>query len=921
MNADTNEFEGRATPSEGERLHQLLCATVLGEASEAQRLEVERALATSPQLRAERQRLEATIGLFQDALTDGERLSPAAERELAQALARRRSPPWYARPAFRLAASLVAMGSLGWVAWRSLATEQRVFERSSAPASGAPTGTELARRDAKEQPELRGLGYLPAHGAGPAPSSPAAPKRESTSADFGPQVAAQEPAPAGSAERGELGARAAGRVEENGDLYRFGEVDRLAVDGNALGRSVTPWLGDKLHYDLGVVRSEPQVDPSVFLAAAGEAPSTPSTSSGLSLGAGAPSGPSTIQPGGVPEALGKAFRGDGAPAEAKDGAARDQSGRRIEGLDELGYLDGPVFGVPVQPSEERAADDARRERGGQVRFDGNEFVVAADPKTVEARIRALLDGCRRLPNERPRDMYFRFWGDNGYEYPSIDRLSTFSVDVDTASYALARNYLVSGYLPEKHAVRTEEFLNYFKGDVRPPDEGTFAIETEIAPSLFGETRDSLMLRVAIRGKEISKAERTPVALTFVIDVSGSMREQNRLELVKDALRLLVTQLDARDSVAIVTFTNDARLVLPMTSARNRLAIEQALQPLSPQSGTNTEAGLRLGYEQAHAHLDPNAQNRVVLLTDGVANVGVTDPAAMTERVAAQRKAGIYLNTIGVGMNNHNDGLLEQLADRGDGLCNYVDDAAEAKRALVDNFTGAFQPIARDVKVQVEFDPAQVARYRLLGYENRAIADRDFRDDRVDAGEVGAGHQVVALYELVPAAGRGDGPLAVVRLRWKDPHGEGALEKAHESEHAVTARSVAGSHQQTSPGYRRAVLVAQFAEFLRHSVHANGDSLDRLIDEAQKLGRELRDPEFDELVALVVKSRELILARIASVDRCDARLDELRRIECLRAEAELLGRGEGELSELEGRRATLEREVFDCLQQRMTFSQR
>ncbi|MCK6447253.1 MAG: von Willebrand factor type A domain-containing protein [Planctomycetes bacterium] len=937
MNADTNDFEGRAIPNEGDRLHQLLCAVVLGEASDEERAEVERALATSPELRAEKQRLEATIGLFQGALTDGERLAPIAERELEQALARRRRRPWHAHPGFRIAASFVVFGSAGWIAWRTFeARDVAVRERALPATAAAPEASaskelgkaarthapnvEVARLDRDDARELRELGYT----GGSNDATPAEAKTDAVlgRAASGERVefdggAATTVAPALAAEESE-------RVQEpsnpaDRDAF-LGDLERSLAE-NLLKRTEDYSL-DSLSGGVFVAQSpssaetQPYVGTSLGLGARPGTAGEKARSNGpASPGPGAPAAPGSSGT----DASGDAsrYRYQGAGDSVPPGAPKAEEREAGEAEDSLLLRAALTDATNEEAAKDssRAAGDDRFERGGQVALFGNEFVVVPDPQTIEARIDALLGGCRRLPNERPRDMYFRVWGDNGYEFPRVDRLSTFSVDVDTASYALARNYLVSGYLPEKAAVRTEEFLNYFKGDVKAPEKGTFAIETEVAPSLFGETSDAWMLRVAIRGKEISKSERTPVALTFVIDVSGSMREGQRLELVKDSLRLLVTQLDARDSVAIVAFSNDATLVLPATSAKNRLAIEQALQPLEPLQSTNTEAGLRLGYEQAFAHLDSNAQNRVVLLTDGVANVGITDPNAMLERVVSQRKAGIYLNTIGVGMQNHNDGLLEQLADRGDGLCNYVDDAAEAKRALVDNFTGAFQPIARDVKVQVEFDPAQVERYRLLGYENRAIADQDFRNDAVDAGEVGAGHQVIALYELVPTASRGDGPLATVRLRWKDPRGEGASEQAHESAHAVTAKSVAGAYAATSPGYRRAVLVAQYAEFLRRSVHANGDSLDRLIEEAQKLARELHDPEFDEFVALVVKSRELIVARLANVDPCDRRLDDLRRIECRRAELEYLSRT-GELAELDARRAALEVELRGCLRQRL-----
>ncbi|MCB9914117.1 MAG: von Willebrand factor type A domain-containing protein [Planctomycetes bacterium] len=509
------------------------------------------------------------------------------------------------------------------------------------------------------------------------------------------------------------------------------------------------------------------------------------------------------------------------------------------------------------------------------------------------RVRVILDDCRRRPNERPRDMFFRYWGDNPFELTRLDAQSTFAVDVDTASYALARRYLAEGLLPEKAQIRTEEFVNYFEPDVAAPTEDVFAVHTDLTSSRFGNDEATgnarSMLRVVVRGREVSREERKPLTLTFVVDVSGSMKEGQRLELVKHALRLLVGEMDAKDSLSIIAFSNEARLVLPMTSAASRGVIEAAIYGLQPDGGTNAEAGLKLGYEVAASALSTLANNRVVLLSDGVANIGQTDQGRIGEDVRARREAGIYLNTVGVGMNNHNDAFLEQLADKGDGMCNYIDSAIEARRALVENFTGAFEPIARDVKIQVEFDPAQVARYRLLGYENRAIADADFRNDAVDAGEVGAGHQVTALYELELTGAPAERPLAEVRLRWKAPTGAGRDPR----EDSATERSFPVSidaltaWEAADLGYKRATIVAQFAELLRRSVHARGDSLDELIGVAAALAPQMADPDFDELVAMMQKSRELVLRGLPARDTLTLCIDSIRRNHILRAQYEEL----------------------------------
>jgi uncharacterized protein DUF3520/von Willebrand factor type A domain-containing protein len=366
-----------------------------------------------------------------------------------------------------------------------------------------------------------------------------------------------------------------------------------------------------------------------------------------------------------------------------------------------------------------------------------------------------------------------------------------------------------------------------------------------------------------------------------------MAEGERLELVKHALRLLVAQLDGRDSIALVAFSNEAREVLPITSTDQRAAIEAALQPLSPEGGTNAEAGLKLGYELALTGLEPGSHSRVIFLSDGVANIGQTDQDRIGQDVRRFRERGVYLNTVGVGMNNHNDVFLEQLADKGDGLCDYVGDAVSVQRALVDRFTGAMIPIASDVKIQVQFDPAAVTRYRLLGYENRAIADADFRNDAVDAGEVGAGHQVVALYELELNPSAELGKLADVRLRWKQPKGAGQhpLEvEVSELEQEVRYGGAAPSFEAASPGYRRSVLVAQFAELLRRSTHAQGDSLQDLIAESTKLAPVLADPDFDDFIGLLHRAEPMLVAeRLGELrDELGRTVDEYRRLQYNRA---------------------------------------
>jgi Ca-activated chloride channel homolog len=525
------------------------------------------------------------------------------------------------------------------------------------------------------------------------------------------------------------------------------------------------------------------------------------------------------------------------------------------------------------------------------------FTPAQVERGVEIQFGRIHDDCVRRPHERPRDMYFRWWGDNPWEITETDKLSTFAADVDTASYVLARRYLREGNLPTREQIRTEEFVNYFDPDIAAPVNSTFAIETEMAPSLFGGSERRWQLRVGVRGKEVQAHERQPLSLTFVIDTSGSMEENQRLELVKHALRLLVSQLDGRDEISIVAFNKEARQILPMTSAANRGVIESAIHPLSPDGGTNAEAGLVMGYEVAMAGLNPQSHNRVILLSDGVANIGETDQDRINANITRHRESGIYLNTIGVGMSNHNDVFLEQLANKGDGVCDYVDDAASTERAIVERFTGALIPIASDVKIQVEFDPEQVLRYRLLGYENRAIADNDFRNDAVDAGEIGAGHQVTAIYEIERAGGPApsETPLAKVNLRWKEPKAPGQDKReiqVTEISQDVSVADSRGSWDAASVGFRRASLVAQFAECLRASTHSRGDSLEALRFEFQRLADlpELaQDSDTAELPGLVQRAIDLGLDRRFLRSELGSTVDEYRRHKYLREQLDELGK--------------------------------
>ncbi|MCR2806397.1 vWA domain-containing protein [Paenibacillus soyae] len=368
--------------------------------------------------------------------------------------------------------------------------------------------------------------------------------------------------------------------------------------------------------------------------------------------------------------------------------------------------------------------------------------------------------------EQREDVYFQDYGTHPFVSAEEDSLSTFAIDVDTGAYTIARSYIENGSLPPAEAVRIEEYVNAFDMGYEPPAQDTFAIHVDTGASPFEED-DYELVRIGIKGKEVDAEERQRANLTFVIDISGSMDQENRIGLVQRSLETLIGQLNDDDRVGIVAYGSTARELLPPTEVANRYDILEALYGIEIEGATNVEEGLLLGYEMAEEGFDPDAINRIILCSDGVANVGETGPEGILEQIEEYAEQRIYLSTFGFGMDNYNDVLMEQLADNGDGAYAYIDDMAEAKKVFRTQLTGTLQTIARDAKIQVDFDSAKVEEYRLLGYENRAVADEDFRDNRVDGGEVGAGHSVTALY-AVKLKQEAEGELGHVTIRFQSP---------------------------------------------------------------------------------------------------------------------------------------------------------
>ncbi|MGD9094252.1 MAG: von Willebrand factor type A domain-containing protein [Anaerolineales bacterium] len=516
----------------------------------------------------------------------------------------------------------------------------------------------------------------------------------------------------------------------------------------------------------------------------------------------------------------------------------------------------PIANVPAERTE--SPPMVEEEGEAVVVTEVVEVVVTPPPIAIQPlpeEPRPVPTASHRLPVPgtvpTPADNYFQDYGVNPFVDAFEDHLSTFALDVDTASYSVARRYVMEGNLPPADAVRVEEFVNYFDQGYATPDNVAFAIYADGAPSPFRH-EDTYILRFGVKGYEVPEWGRKPASLTFVIDVSGSMDRENRLGLVKQSLQLLVDRLRPDDTVAIVVYGSRAYLVLPPTPGDQRETILNAIYSLRPEGSTNAEAGLRLGYEMAMQTFKSGATNRVILCSDGVANVGATGPDEILGRIRGYVEEGVTLTTVGFGMGNFNDVLMEQLADNGDGHYAYVDTLDEARKLFIEDLTATLQVIAKDAKVQVDFNPEVVAYYRLMGYENRDVADQDFRNDAIDAGEIGAGHSATALYEVVlrPDAG---GRIATVQLRWEDPE----TYQVHEINGNFNTWDLAQSFDAASPYYRLAVIVGHYAEILRRSPWMQDISLSQVHGLAFPLAHELPwDQEVSEFLNLISRASQI-----------------------------------------------------------------
>ena len=451
--------------------------------------------------------------------------------------------------------------------------------------------------------------------------------------------------------------------------------------------------------------------------------------------------------------------------------------------------------------------------------------------------------------------------ENEYRDPTSEPLSTFGLDVDTSSYTTMRRYLTEWKSqPPKGSVRLEEFVNYFKYRYpQPKGDDPIAVACEMGVCPWAPTHK--LLRVGVQAREVPVEKLPPCNLTFLIDVSGSMGGNGGFEMMKSGLKMLVGKLRPEDRVAIVTYADGTRVQLDSTPGSKKSKIRAVVDGLRCGGCTYGAGGIQLAYEEAKKNFDKNANNRVILITDGDFNVGISDPKLLEEFIATKRESGVFLTVLGVGRGNYQDATMKKLANAGNGNYAYLDSVLEAKKVMMNEFGGTLFTVAKDVKLQLEFNPAEVKGYRLLGYESRKLAAKDFNDDKKDAGEIGSGHTMTAFYEIVPAGSdekiadvdplkyqkrteSGRGEVCTVKLRWKKPDGDTSmLKEIPISEAQITSKT-------PSEDFRFASAVAEFALLASDSKFKGGASFDKILDRARHAKGEDLEGYSAEFIRLV-----------------------------------------------------------------------
>ena len=456
------------------------------------------------------------------------------------------------------------------------------------------------------------------------------------------------------------------------------------------------------------------------------------------------------------------------------------------------------------------------------------------------------------PQQRNAETYKEI-KENSFVAVAQQPVTTFSADVDRAAYANVRRIIGYGQIPPKDAVRIEEMVNYFDYDYPAPEEGSASplrVSPELAPAPWNPNH--LLLRIGLQAKKIDLAKAPPSNIVFLIDVSGSMDEDNKLPLLKSSFKMLLGQLRPDDKIAIVTYANGTKVALPSTSVKDKEKIIKVLDNLYASGGTSGGRGIQLAYEQAQKSFIKNGNNRIILATDGDFNIGINNTTDLEKFIEKQRESGIYMSVLGFGMGNYRDDMAETIADKGNGNYAYIDNITEAKKVLVNELSGTLFAVAKDVKLQLEFNPKYVKEYKLIGYENRMLANEDFTNDKKDAGEIGAGHTVTALYELVPSDGKvaqslryqsqelnekGKGnELGFLKIRYKDP------KMKHAKSVEITEPLVFNKKalKETSADYRFAASVAEFGILLRNNSNKANATYDQVIELAE--GAIGKDPE-------------------------------------------------------------------------------
>ena len=539
-------------------------------------------------------------------------------------------------------------------------------------------------------------------------------------------------------------------------------------------------------------------------------------------------------------------------------------------------------GAAVQPQRELRQDAQNVKALGDIPATGQLGAKDSEMKTVsesvlpyEYKAKAVTATARKEekpPEEELTGPRFKATGVNPFVKTAEQPFSTFSIGVDTASYTLMRNYMLKGYLPPAESVRTEEFVNFFDYAYKAPARETFRVYVDTAPSKFGHGLH--LMKIGVKGRRLGREEQRRAMLTFLIDTSGSMDKPDRLGLVKKSLRLLIEKMAPQDMVAIVQFDSHARLVLEFTTVADKKKILEAIDALQCGGSTNLEEGMMKAYELAAKNFAPGGENRVLLLSDGVANLGTMAAEDILKAVERYRKQGIYCSVFGVGMGTYDDTMLQNLADKGDGTYAFIDSEDEAKRVFVDDLSATLNTIAKDVKIQVEFNPRAVTTYRQLGYESRQLKKEDFRNDAVDAGEVGSGQSVTALYEMEIRGQRSevgsqraetgeirpdDGRIATVRVRYRRTDND----NIEEIEQPVKWADVGKSFDEADVRFRLAAGVAQFSEILRGSPFAQGREFKDVADVLRPVALELNlDNQVQELLRLIGSANGLSRAPLS-----------------------------------------------------------